>query len=125
MMSDTTLPDLPEIVGVYLRLASATSAADADRIAECFREDEVITNEEQIHTGRDAIRRRWAGPANTYQYSIEIAGGHPLGPGRYVVFTQLEGNFPGGMARLAERFTVRDGLIAELEIVPAEAAGDA
>jgi hypothetical protein len=125
MMSDSTLPDLPEIVGVYLRLASATSAADADRIAECFREDGAVTDEEQTHTGRDAIRRWWAGPANTYQYSIEVVGGHPPGPGRYVVFTRLEGNFPGGTARLAERFTVREGLIAGLEIVPAEAAGDA
>jgi alkylated DNA nucleotide flippase Atl1 len=41
-----------------------------------------------------------------------------LGDDRYVVFTRLAGNFPGGTADLANRFTLRDGLIAKLKILP-------
>jgi hypothetical protein len=37
---------------------------------------------------------------------------------RYVMFTQLVGNSPGGTGDLANRFTLRDGLIAKLEIAP-------
>ena len=33
----------------------------------------------------------------------------------------LEGNFPGGQVDLTDRFALRDGRIASLEIVPAEA----
>jgi hypothetical protein len=49
--------------------------------------------------------------------------GHALSPGalgedRYVVFTRLTGNFPGGTAELANRFTLRGGLIANLEVAP-------
>jgi hypothetical protein len=34
----------------------------------------------------------------------------------WIVTTHLEGNFPGGVADLAQRFTVRDGLIVRLVI---------
>ena len=49
---------------------------------------------------------------------VQIRGSRALGDDRYVVFTRLTGNFPGGTADLADRFTVRDGLIARLEIAP-------
>ena len=34
------------------------------------------------------------------------------------MYTHLEGNFPGGTVDLTNRFGLRDGLIARLEIVP-------
>ena len=37
------------------------------------------------------------------------------------MYTHLEGNFPGGTVDLTNRFDLRDGLIARLEIVPTEA----
>ena len=51
-----------------------------------------------------------------------MGGSRALGNDRYVVFTRLTGNFPGGTANLADRFTVRDGLIAQLDITPAAPA---
>jgi hypothetical protein len=47
-----------------------------------------------------------------------VRSARDLGDDRYVVFTTLTGNFPGGSVDLANRFTVRDGLIAQLEIAP-------
>jgi hypothetical protein len=38
-----------------------------------------------------------------------------------VVFTKLTGDFPGGTADLANRFTLRDNLVARLEIAPPDA----
>jgi hypothetical protein len=37
------------------------------------------------------------------------------------VYLHLEGNFPGGEVDLTDRFALRDGRIARLEIVPTEA----
>ena len=40
---------------------------------------------------------------------------------RHDVYIHLEGNFPGGKVDLTNRFALRDGRIARLEIVPTEA----
>lgn len=53
-------------------------------------------------------------------YTVQVRGSRALGHDRYVVFTRLTGNFPGGTADLADRFTLRDGLIAQLDIAPPE-----
>ena len=47
-----------------------------------------------------------------------MRGSHALGDDRPVVFTRLGGNVPSGTADLANRFTLRDGRIARLEIAP-------
>jgi hypothetical protein len=52
-----------------------------------------------------------------------VRSSRALGDDRYVMFTRLAGNFPGGTAELADRFTLRDGLIAKLKIAP-PAAGE-
>jgi hypothetical protein len=38
------------------------------------------------------------------------------------VYTHLEGIFPGGRVDLTDRFGLRDGRIATLQIVPTQAA---
>jgi len=70
---------------------------------------------------------KWQGPATRFRYSMEVLDGHALGNDRYVVFIRLVGNFPGGVADFAERFTVQDGHIAELDIAlraPGSPAGE-
>ena len=115
---------LPEVIGQYLVLARSPNPEDAERIAACFSESAEITDEGQTRRGRDAIRQWWQGPATKYQYSVEVRDGHELGHGRYVVFTRLVGDFPGGVADLANRFTLSKGLISQLDIVSAN-PGDA
>ena len=56
----------------------------------------------------------------------QVTGAEALGEAdgaeRHDVYIHLEGNFPGGQVDLTDRFVLRDGRIASLEIVPTEAA---
>jgi hypothetical protein len=79
-------------------------------------EDGQVIDFDQISRSRAAIHQWWKGPATTSHHVTEVRGGHALGFDRYVVFVRLVGDFPGGVFDLADRFTVHDGLIAELEI---------
>jgi hypothetical protein len=110
--------EIPGIISNYLQIASSADLADADQIAACLTEDGEVTDEGQTRRGRAAIRQWWQGPATIYDYTVQVRGSRALGGDRYVVFTRLTGNFPGGTADLADRFTRRDGLIAQLDITP-------
>jgi len=104
-----------------MELASAPSAGDADAIAACFTEDGEVKDEGETRQGRPAISEWWKGPATAFQYTVEVQDSQTHGVDRYVVFTRLTGDFPGGTVDLTNRFTLRDGLIANLEISPANA----
>lgn len=111
---------LPDVIDQYLTLARSPNPSDAERIAACFSESGEVTDEGETLRGWEAIRQWWRGPATKYQYSVEVKNGHELGNGRYVVFTRLAGGFPGGVVDLANRFTLSEGLISQLEIAPAD-----
>jgi SnoaL-like protein len=110
--------ELPDIIGKYLQIAAADDPADADALVVCFTEDAEVTDEGYAPRGHAAIKSWWEGPATAYHYAVEVRGTRALGNDRYVVFTRLIGNFPGGTVELANRFALRDGLIAKLEISP-------
>lgn len=110
--------EIPDAIGNYLRLAQTVDAANADALVTCFTADAEITDEGETRRGHAAIKSWWEGPATVYQYTVEVRGTRALGNDRHVVYTRLAGNFPGGTADLANRFTLRDGLIARLEISP-------
>jgi hypothetical protein len=111
-----TTGSLPRIIEEYMRLASSPDPADAGRIASCFTKTGRVTDEGSTRLGRDAIREWWAGPANKFNYTVTVRGNHELGVGRFVVFTHLQGDFPGEVADLANRFTIEGDLIEQLEI---------
>src|SRR6185312_182806 len=73
--------------------------------------------------GTTAIRRWRATVATAYQYTVQVTGAEALdeadGAERHDVHVHLEGNFPGGQVDLTDRFALRGGRIASLEIVPA------
>ena len=103
-----------------MKLASVPRASDAEAIAACFAEDGEVKDEGQTRQGRAAIKEWWEGPANAFEYTVEVQSTQAEEDG-YTVFTRLTGNFPGGTADLANRFTLRDDLIASLEIAPPDA----
>ena len=76
--------------------------------------------------GRAEIREWRERVATAYEYTVEVRGAVPLGQvdgvERHDVYTHLEGNFPGGTVDLTNRFGLRDGSIARLEIVPTASA---
>jgi ketosteroid isomerase-like protein len=110
--------ELPVVIGTYLQLASAPQASDAGAIADCFTDDAELVDEGRTRRGRAAIREWWQGPATAFEYTVDVRSKRALPDDQYVVFTTLTGNFPGGTADLANRFTVGEGLIARLEIAP-------
>ena len=106
--------DLPEVIDAYFK---ADKKGNAKAISECFTQDAVVVDEGNTYNGRDAIRQ-WMGTASTnYTYTVE-----PFAlaqeDGRTVVTSHLVGNFPGSPVDLRYSFVLKDGIIAELEIVP-------
>jgi hypothetical protein len=119
-----TPASLPAVVTEYLWLARSPRTADADAVLACFTDDAEVDDFDDVRIGAEAIRRWWQGPATAYEYTVEALGGHALGADRFVAFTRLVGDSPGGTAELADRFTLRDGLIAKLEIAATDPTGD-
>jgi len=113
---------LPPVISEYL---AASDRSDAEAIVRCFAQDAVVVDEGQEWRGSAAIRR-WRGTvATAFEYTVQVTGAKALGDAegveRYDVYIHLEGNFPGGEVDLTDRFALRDGRIASLEIVPTEA----
>jgi ketosteroid isomerase-like protein len=113
---------LPPVIAEYL---AASDRADAEAIVHCFAADAVVVDEGQHWRGAASIRRWRATVATAYQYTVQVTGAEALGEvdgvERHDVYLHLEGNFPGGEVDLTDRFALRDGRIASLEIVPTEA----
>jgi ketosteroid isomerase-like protein len=113
---------LAPIISEYL---AASDRGDAEAIVRCFAEDAVVVDEGREWRGTAAIRRWRATVATAYQYTVQVTGATALGEvdgaRRHDVYIRLEGNFPGGQVDVTGRFAIRDGRIARLEIVPAEA----
>jgi ketosteroid isomerase-like protein len=113
---------LPPVISGYL---AASDRGDAEAIVRCLAEDAVVVDEGQEWRGTAAIRRWRDTVATAYDYAVQVTGAKALGEvdgaERHDVYLHLEGNFPGGEVDLTDRFALRDGRIARLEIVPTEA----
>src|SRR5689334_2103103 len=113
---------LPAVISGYL---AASDRGDAEAIVRCFAQDTVVVDEGQEWRGTAAIRRWRATVATAYDYTVQVTGAKAVGEvdgvERHDVYLHLEGNFPGGEVDLTDRFALRDGRIARLEIVPTEA----
>jgi uncharacterized protein (TIGR02246 family) len=106
--------DLPEVIAAYFK---ADKKGNAQAISECFTPDAVVVDEGNTYTGRDAIRQWMANASTKYTYTVEPYVQAKEG-GRTVVTSHLVGNFPGSPVDLRYFFVLKDGMIAELEIVP-------
>jgi hypothetical protein len=105
---------LPQPIASYF---AADAASDADAVARCIAEDAVVRDQEQSHTGRDAIRL-WKQSAGTqYAYSVEPIELATDGP-KTVVTGRVTGTFPGSPITLRYRFDLAGDHIAALEILP-------
>jgi SnoaL-like domain len=106
------LPTLPEPVANYLK---AEKAKDADMIAQCFADDGVVHDEDEDHTGRDAIRR-WKQEADAkFSYVLEPLSA-TVHKDKVTVRARLVGNFPGSPVELDHVFKIANNKIASLEI---------
>ena len=104
---------------------AASDSGSVDAIVACFTDDAVVVDENHEWLGRPRIREWRERVGAAYEYTVEIRGAAPRGKvdglEGHDVYTHLEGNFPGGVVDLTNRFGLRDGFIAHLAIVPTEA----
>lgn len=109
----TTTTHVSPSVSSYLHLASADDKTPA---AELFTVDAVVRDNDDVRTGRDAIRAWLAGSASEYTYtSTLLTAEESDGVARLSML--LEGDFPGGRVTLNYRFELdADGLIGALTI---------
>lgn len=104
---------LPDVISCYY---DAASSGDLDTLLGCFTADAHVRDEEQDYVGSAAIRNWRERVATRFTYTTEITGVDLLDEHTYLVHTHLEGDFPGGVVDLEQRFTVAEGLISDLAI---------
>jgi limonene-1,2-epoxide hydrolase len=109
----TDLTALPAPIRDYL---TAHDSRDDEAAVRAFAPEATVTDEGQTHTGTQAIRA-WRRRASTkYTYTTKITDIRSDTDNVWVVAVRLEGNFPGGIADLQQRFTVRDETITSLTV---------
>lgn len=107
------LTALPEPIRAYL---TGHENRDDEAAARTFAPHATVTDEGQTHTGARDIRA-WRRRASTeYTYTTKVTGVRQDGNNIWVVAVRLEGDFPGRIADLEQRFTVQEGAITDLTI---------
>jgi uncharacterized protein (TIGR02246 family) len=106
---------LPALISSYL---VAHRARDLDAAAGCYTEDAVVVDEGRICRGPQQIRDWLATAASEYTYTVELTAARRVDDDHYVAVHHLEGDFPGGVADLQFKFTLREGRISALTIEP-------
>ncbi len=103
----------PHVIASYY---DAAANGDLEALLKCFTPEAHVLDEGQHYRGIAEVRRWRESAASRYTYTTEITGIDQAGDDEYVVATHLEGDFPGGVVDLEQRFTVSGDLISELLI---------
>lgn len=106
----TTVPDVID------RYYKASASGDLDTLLACFQPDAHVRDESHDYEGIAEIRGWRESVASRFTYTSEITRVEPASDQEYVVSTHLEGDFPGGVVDLDQRFTLVDGLISDLSV---------
>ena len=115
MTQHTDLPSnlLPTTVREFF---AAHVVHDADTASSLLTEDAVIVDQDETFRGKEEVHAFLRDAGSEFEYTTEQIGAHRVDDNHWVVTVRLEGTFPGGVAELDYRFTLRDGLIADLVI---------
>jgi len=103
----------PEIITRYLE---AADAKDPQAVAACFTPDGTVVDEGETYTGRAEIAAWRTALLGKYTFTSSLTGSESVSDEEYRVHVHVVGDFPGGVADLTYRFTVRDELISALLI---------
>ncbi len=102
---------------VLTRYLAAAEAGDIAALAGCFTADGTVLDEGHTYRGQAEIIGWRTALAGQWTYTSTVTGTEPVSADEFRVTVHIEGNFPGGVADLRYRFTLRDDLIAALSIV--------
>jgi hypothetical protein len=105
--------DLPKPIAAYF----TADKGDSEAVAECFTENAVVKDEGHTYHGRAAIKQWKVETSAKYQYTTEPFACEQKA-GKFVVTSQLTGNFPGSPVNLRFFFGLEGDKIASLEITP-------
>lgn len=103
---------LPETLDVYF---AAQNTHDIDRLVACFAPDAKVRDEGEDIVGRDAIRAWKQKVRDKYHFTTEPLR-HWQEDGSNLVRARVAGTFPGSPVELTYKFTLKDGMIAGLEV---------
>jgi len=120
-MTDWTSPmpmDPAEVPPVIIAYLDARKARDAHAALAYLTPDASVTDEGNTYTGPSSIASWLTHAATEYTYTVELTAAAQLDTEHFDLLHHLEGDFPGGVADLHFRFTLRDGHIAQLVITP-------
>ena len=104
---------LPAIVREFF---AAHVVRDADTASSFLAEDVVVVDQDETFRGKEKVHAFLRDAGSEFEYTTEQIGARRIDDNHWVVTVRLEGTFPGGVAELDYRFTLRDGLIANLVI---------
>jgi len=106
--------ELPTVIASYF---AADATESPERVARCFTDTAIVTDEGKTHEGRGEIEAWKAAASTKYNYTVEpfalVADAE-----RFVVTSRLEGDFPGSPLNLRYIFALKGEQIAALAIVP-------
>lgn len=105
--------DLPEPITAYFEADRQEGAA----VARCFTADGVVLDEGGTHAGFAAIETWKNRTSARYRHTVKPHTLETRGR-RYIVTSQVSGDFPGSPLELRHTFILERGKIASLEIAP-------
>jgi ketosteroid isomerase-like protein len=111
-----TVADMSTTPEVIARYYAAATSGDVEGLLACFTPDAHVRDDGQDYHGIAQIRGWREALASRFTYTAEITGVEQADEGVHVVGTHLEGDFPGGVVDLQQRFILADGLITDLAI---------
>jgi ketosteroid isomerase-like protein len=108
-----THDSLPTPVRGFL---AAHLVRDAGTASSFFAEDAVAIDQGESFHGREQIHAFLRDAGSEFEYTAEQIGAARVDDDHWVVTLRLEGTFPGGVAELDYRFTIRESAVTELVI---------
>ncbi|WP_210650422.1 DUF4440 domain-containing protein [Nocardioides sp. SYSU D00065] len=111
----TSTTQLPAPVRTFL---DAHAARDTERAARTFAATAEVVDDGRTFRGTAEVLDFLRGAGAEYTYTTELIDAQRVDDAHWVAVNRLEGDFPGGVVELRYRFTLVDGLIAELVIAP-------
>jgi hypothetical protein len=107
------IDNLPKPIALYIE---AENGGDASLCDQCFVDNAVVRDENEIRSGLPAIKKWKAETKRKYQHIVE-----PLSviqkEGKTIVRNRLTGKFPGSPIELDFAFTLSGDKIVSLEIL--------
>jgi hypothetical protein len=106
--------ELPAPIASYF---AAENSDDAEALTACFAPDAVVRDEGHRIQGIAAIKAWKRDGKAKYQHKIKVLAASER-DGETVVRGLVSGKFPGSPIELDFAFTLKDGVIAALEVRP-------